>query len=178
METLTTILKPDAAACGRTINLSAIDQIAPRDYLAVHFFFRLRPDANKLRIFQQLETGLLRASREVPEVLCSVGHCANERDELELLYHSESGASVTYKDYTTGSLRNQWPHGSFDDLERAHYPYAKLDRRLVLGVGEPSDAARKPSLAVQANFIEGGLVLTTCLHVSPHATSPLRLDAS
>lgn len=166
MDTTTSIIRPDPASYGKTTRLSVIDQIAPRDYTSIHFFFRLSDDADKGSIFNNLETGLLKTAHEIPQLMCCICKADNDRDELELRYSANSGAIITYKDYTSAKLRDQWPNGrSFDDLEREHFPLSKLERHRVLAATPPPGAERLPALAVQANFIEGGLILTACLHV-------------
>lgn len=166
MDTITSIVKADPEACGRTIKLSQIDQIAPRDYV-VHFTcFRLCDGEDKERIFKRLETGLLNATKEIPQTLCSVRKCQNDREELELVYSSTSGATIVFKDYTCTRSKASWPHGSYDDLERQHFPLSKLERHLLLPLDNASEPDQFPSLALQANFIQGGLILTSCLHVS------------
>lgn len=166
MEAITSMIRPNPDLYGRTTRLSVIDQIAPRDYNSIHFFFRLPKDADKRLIFKDLEGGLLATAYQIPQLMCCICKADNDRDELELRYSAKSGATIAYRDYTSPKLRDQWPHGNFDDLEREHFPLTKLERQRVLAATPPPGAERLPALAVQANFIEGGLILTACLHVS------------
>jgi len=166
MDTTTSVIRPSPELYGKTTRLSPIDQIAPRDYNSIHFFFRLSSDADKRSMFKNLETGLLNTAHEIPQLLCCICKADNDRDELELRYSAKSGATIAYRDFTSLKLRDHWPHGDFDDLEREHFPLSKLERHRVLAATPPPGAERLPALAVQANFIQGGLILTACLHVS------------
>lgn len=175
METLTTTITPDVRVCGQTIQLSPIDQIAPRDYNVVFLFFPLDRNANKVRIFQELEVALSRTAEQVPQIVSIVRKCQNNRGELELQYNANHGAHLSLKDYTTSSTSHLWPHGSFAELESEHFPMLKLERHLLLNIDHKLKLDQYdslPGLCVQANFIEGGLILSTCLHVrqsqSPH----------
>ncbi|KAI6855387.1 hypothetical protein KC343_g688 [Hortaea werneckii] len=163
METLTSTFKPHRDRCGRPVKLSPIDQIAPRDYNIIYFFFRERPGEEKESIFRNLEQGLQATIAQIPELLCSVAERQGDRDELELVYGRDNGAAISFKDYTSGQSCEQWRHGSFQDLEREHFPYYKLESKLLLSSPElPGGQLR--CLAMQANFIPGGLILSTRLH--------------
>lgn len=169
METLTTTITPDVRICGQTIQLSPIDQIAPRDYSVAYLFFPLNHDANKVRIFQELEIALERTAETVPQIVSVVRKRQNNRGELELEYNSSHGAHLSLKDYTTTGAAPLWPHGSFSDLAKEHFPMSKLERHLLLNIDHSlslDNFDSLPGLCVQASFIEGGLILSCCLHVS------------
>lgn len=169
METLTTTITPDFRFCGQTVQLSPIDQIAPRDYNVVYSFFPLGPDANKVRIFQELEVALSRTAEQLPQVVSVVRRCQNDRGELELEYDANRGAHLSLKDYTLDSTAHLWQHGTFDDLRQQHFPMAPLERHVLLNIDQElklDNFDRIPGLCVQANFIHGGMILSCCLHVS------------
>ncbi|RMZ07908.1 hypothetical protein D0864_01896 [Hortaea werneckii] len=154
METLTSTFKPHRDRCGRPVKLSPIDQIAPRDYNIIYFFFRERPGEEKESIFRNLEQGLQATIAQIPELLCSVAERQGDRDELELVYGRDNGAAISFKDYTSGQSCEQWRHGSFQDLEREHFPYYKLESKLLLSSPElPGGQLR--CLAMQANLMLG-----------------------
>ncbi|KAI7339884.1 hypothetical protein KC367_g8190 [Hortaea werneckii] len=154
METFTSTFKPHRERCGRPVKLSPIDRIAPRDYHIIYFFFQQQPGVEKESIFQNLEQGLQATIAQIPELLCSVVERRGDRDELELVYGRENGAAICFKDYTSGQLGQQWQHGSFHDLEREHFPYYKLESRLLLATPELSGGQLR-CLAMQANFMLG-----------------------
>jgi hypothetical protein len=166
MDTLMTTIKPADRELGKTIKLNAIDQIAPRDYVPIYYFFSLPQDVDILAVYRILEQGLLRTSQEIPELMSSVCRSRNERDELELCFNHDSAATICLKDYTKPNLRQRWVPGSFKDLEQSHFDLNMLPREHVLAQTEFPDRSWQASLAMQANFIDGGLILTGCLHVS------------
>ena len=142
-----------------------IDQIAPRDYVASYFFFRLPQDTDNASVYSVLERGFHTTVQQVPELMYCVCKSKGARDELELRLHSDSGATITMKDFTFGGSDHRWMPGTFDDLERNHFPLQILPQEYVLAQTEFPGQACLPTLAMQANFIEGGLILTGCLHV-------------
>lgn len=166
METLTTTIRPDAAALGKVTKLNAIDQIAPRDYMTTYYFFRLPENADKIAIFRLLEQGLLETARQIPELMSSVCKSANDRDELELRFNHDSGATICMRDWTSPTLKHQWTPGTFDDFKREHFDLKSLPTDHVFPQTEFPGRDWQASLAMQANFIEGGMILTGCLHVS------------
>lgn len=142
-----------------------IDQIAPRDYVASYFFFRLSREQNNASVYWILEEGFHTTVQQIPDLMCCICKSEGTRDELELRLHGDSGATITMKDYTNDASNQQWTPGTFDDLERDHFPLQSLPQEHVLAQTVFPDQVCLPTLAMQANFIEGGLVLTGCLHV-------------
>jgi hypothetical protein len=166
MEIVTTTVRPCPTTLGRTTKLNMIDQIAPRDYVASYFFFRLPEDIDNTSVFHILEQGFHTAVQQFPDLMCCICKSEGGRHELELRLHEDSGATITMKDFTRGgSSSQQWTPGTFDDLERGHFPLQSLPQEHVLAQTDSPEQACLPTLAMQANFIDGGLILTGCLHV-------------
>jgi hypothetical protein len=121
MEIVTTTVRPCPTTLGRTTKLNMIDQIAPRDYVASYFFFRLPEDIDNTSVFHILEQGFHTAVQQFPDLMCCICKSEGGRHELELRLHEDSGATITMKDFTRGgSSSQQWTPGTFDDLERSH----------------------------------------------------------
>lgn len=142
-----------------------IDQIAPRDYVASYFFFRLPQNTDNASMYNVLEQGFRTTVQRVPHLMYCICKSEGLRNELELRLHDDSGATITMKDFTCSGPDQQWTPGTFDDLERNHFPLQSLPQEHVLAQTEFTGQVCLPTLAMQANFIEGGLVLTGCLHV-------------
>ena len=172
METVTTTVRPCPTTLGRTTKLSMIDQIAPRDYVASYFFFRLPQDMDNALVCDVLEQGFHTAVQHVPDLMSCICKSEGGRDELELRLHDDSGATITMKDYTRNVSDQYWSPGSFEDLEREHFPIQSLPQSHVLAQTEFPGQECLPTLAMQANFIQGGLILTGCLHVRIHPRQP------
>ncbi|KAF4465992.1 trichothecene 3-O-acetyltransferase [Fusarium albosuccineum] len=161
-----TIIHPHPNTHGQVVKLSVIDQIAPRDYISTCLFFPLVTSTDKTRIFHAFERALYNTVNDIPELACCVQkHTGNDREEVELLFHSDKGAEIHYKDYTSPGLRTLWKFGTFEQLEQDHFPLQKLPRHIVFGTSSKLvQNVRLSALVVQCNFIRGGLILGTCLH--------------
>ncbi|KAF5604183.1 trichothecene 3-o-acetyltransferase [Fusarium pseudocircinatum] len=141
-----TTVQPQPNAHGKIVKLSAIDQIAPRDYISSCLYFLVSQNEDKRHIFHLFERALVNTIIDIPELACSVRRPAeNDREEVELLFDSNQGARLNYKDYTAPELRALWKF------------VFGTSAKLVPG-------ASIPALVLQCNFISGGLILGTCLH--------------
>ncbi|KAF5239852.1 hypothetical protein FANTH_9793 [Fusarium anthophilum] len=151
---------------GQVVRLSAIDQIAPRDYISTCLFFRHSPDADRQQIFLALHRALLVTVNDIPELTCCVQkRVDSSREEVELVFDSARGVEIYYKDYSSPQLCGLWTYGNFDQLEEEHFPHSKIPRSLVFGPSAKlKDNVKLPSLIVQASFIPGGLIIGSQLH--------------
>ncbi|KPM43806.1 hypothetical protein AK830_g2727 [Neonectria ditissima] len=128
------VIRPHPDSDGQVVKLSAIDQIAPRDYMSICLFFRLASDADTEQIFSVLHKALLRSVGDIPELACCVQkRTDSSREEVELLFDSSKGVEIHYKDYTSPELRDQWTLGTFDQLEQEHFPLNKMPRHIIFG---------------------------------------------
>ncbi|KAF4452362.1 hypothetical protein F53441_4771 [Fusarium austroafricanum] len=161
-----TVIHPQPNTDGKRVKLSAIDQIAPRDYISSCLFFPLAPNANNQQIFQLFRKALVKTINDIPELACCVKkHTGNNREEVELLYDSSQGAKIHYKDYTSPELCHLWKSGPFEQLEREHFPLKGMPRHIVFGTSAKLvKDITLPALVVQCNFIPGGVILGSCLH--------------
>lgn len=166
MDAITTVVKPASSWVGQVVDLGPIDQIAPRCYMTAFFCLRLAPDVTTASIIKRLQRMIFCAVQEIPQLATTVVPRNNSREELELRYLEDSGACLTFKDYTAEHLKHEWTHGSFEDLAKADFPYKKLERRTLIDGINPNEK-NKPlvALRVQANLIPGGLLLVSALHV-------------
>ncbi|KAI6765475.1 hypothetical protein HG530_006545 [Fusarium avenaceum] len=161
-----TVIHPQPCVNGQVVKLSAIDQIAPRDYISSCLFFPLAPDADKIRIFELFKRALVKTIGDIPELACCVEKLGgNSREEVALIFDCSQGARIHYKDYTSPELCNFWQLGTFEQLEREHFPLKGMPRHIVFGTSAKLvEGISLPSLVVQCNFIPGGLILGSCLH--------------
>ncbi|KFY33730.1 hypothetical protein V494_07389 [Pseudogymnoascus sp. VKM F-4513 (FW-928)] len=165
MEAISTVVKPASSWVGQVVDLGPIDQIAPRCYNTAFFCLRLAPGIATASIIKRLQRMIFCAVQDIPQLATTVVPRNNSREELELRYLEDSGACLTFKDYTAEHLKHEWTHGSFDDLEKANFPYEKLEKRTLMA-GINSNDKNKPLMAlmVQANLIPRGLLLVCALH--------------
>ncbi|KAI8407705.1 hypothetical protein FOFC_13146 [Fusarium oxysporum] len=104
-----TTIQPQPNTHGRIVKLSAIDQIAPRDYISSCLFFPVSQNSDKRHIFHLFERALVNTISDIPELACSVRRpIGNDREEVELLFDSKQGARLNYRDYTAPELRTLW----------------------------------------------------------------------
>tara|TARA_R110002060_G_scaffold19610_5_gene26805 strand:+ start:370 stop:987 length:618 start_codon:yes stop_codon:yes gene_type:complete len=166
METITSVFKPASSLIGQVVELGPIDQIAPRCYMTTFFCLRLAPNITTASIIKRVQRMVFYAVQDIPQLLTTVVSRNNSREELELRYLEDSGACLTFKDYTSEHLKHEWTYGSFDDLAKDHFPYHKLERRtLIDGINPDEIDKHTMALKVQANLIPGGLLLVSALHV-------------
>jgi hypothetical protein len=166
MEAITAVVKPASSWIGQVIELGPIDQIAPRCYMTAFFCLRLAPDIATASIVKRVKRMIFCAVQEIPQLATTVVPRNNTREELELCYLEDSGACLTFKDYTAEHLKHEWTHGSFEDLANDHFPYEKLEsRKLIEGIKPDGKCRPLMALMVQANLIPGGLLLVSALHV-------------
>lgn len=164
MESLSSVITPESAACGQAVKLGAIDQIAPRVYITSFLFFKLPEDADIRQIHADIQRALYYTLQDIPQLMTVIRPCNNGREDLELAYDRERGCLIKFKDYvSTEEARAQWPHGTFDEMEAAYFPYSACEKSLTLAPVEEYADGCSPSLAVQTNFIQGGLVLSSQL---------------
>lgn len=126
MNTVTTTVRPCPTTLGQTTQLNMIDQIAPRDYVASYFFFRLRQNTDNASVYSVLEQGFHPTVQQVPHLMCCICESEGMRNELELRLHGDSSATITMKDFTRVVSDQQWAPGTFDELERNHFPLQSL----------------------------------------------------
>ncbi|EXK34516.1 hypothetical protein FOMG_09906 [Fusarium oxysporum f. sp. melonis 26406] len=160
-----TTIQPQLNTHGKIVKLSAIDQIAPRDYISSCLFFPVSQNSDKRHIFHLFERALVNTISDIPELACSVRRpIGNDREEVELLFDRKQGARLNYRDYTAPELRTLWKFGKFHQLEKDCFPL-HIPRHIIFGTSAKLvPGVSIPALVLQCNFIPGGLILGTCLH--------------
>lgn len=94
--------------------------------MASYFFFRLPKDTDNAAVYRLLERGLFTTVQQVPQLMSCICKSESRRDELELRFDQNCGATISMKDFTTARLKSQWSPSNFDDLEREHFPLKKV----------------------------------------------------
>ncbi|KAF5716905.1 trichothecene 3-o-acetyltransferase [Fusarium mundagurra] len=155
-----TTIQPQPSAHGKIVKLSAIDQIAPRDYISSCLYFPVSQNADKRHISHLFERALVSTIVDIPELACSVRRpIENDREEVELLFDSNQGARLNYKDYTAPELRTLWKFGTFHQLERDYFPL-DIPRHIVFG----TSAKLVPGASIPALHVAGDGVCNFILH--------------
>lgn len=113
----------------------------------------------------RLKQGLALTLSEIPFIGGCVVPEGGERGRVQIQVGEGSGVRFSYRNYTEELPQNAWQN-SYNKLKAAYFPIS------ALGPGKFSPLATVPTsptpavMAVQANFINEGLLLTTCIHHS------------
>ncbi|KAH9217559.1 transferase [Leptodontidium sp. 2 PMI_412] len=150
-------IKPQSAV---EIKLSPLDLNMPRLYGARWILcFPLPADADKAVVFENLKKGLAHTIASIPWLSGDVGPeiGSDPKDGRLQVLEGKGGVEFIYKD-----LSSILP--SYAELEKYNFTFSKLTTPLV----SPLQVIQQtqPVFAAQANFIQGGLLLTIGLHHS------------
>lgn len=130
-----------------------------RLYTQLTFCIPITNDAPDRRaaIVEILRDGFHLLSASFPWV---AGNVVNERGTFKIKRDEENASRVTVKD-----LRQHPSFPTWDVLQRSNFPFSMLDETIIaprktLAVQDPTKEEALPVFLIQANFIEGGLLLT------------------
>ena len=157
-------VKPSRIIKSEVIQLAPPDQFMVRIYLPFILCFRLNAPADPRKVYWELQCGLSDALAEFPFYAGQLVLSDAVRDRLEIRVSSEDGVCFKYNDLTSSKLQPPFP--TFNDLEQEHFPASKLDPSLAFMDQIFPTSATNPCLLLQANFIEGGLLLAFRPHHS------------
>ncbi|KAH6855928.1 hypothetical protein B0I37DRAFT_366133 [Chaetomium sp. MPI-CAGE-AT-0009] len=157
------------------IHLSVLDQQAQRHYAKPVLFFKLDHEGMNDPVIDHLREALSVALSETPDFASTVAPVpGSTRKELQLQLNPESGASWRVVDHTAEANRDAWMYGTFDELAAKDFSLTDvaLERLVNPALVDISEDVRElPSLSIQVNLIEGGLILAVCWH---HTVSDAR----
>ena len=162
MATTSVFIQPKSPLVPEIIKLSPIDQFTIRIYVATLLIFKLSPDSSHDTICSQLQHGLGELLNDMPFLAGNVVEENKERGTLELEIPENAGVLFNMKDMADPK---NGPIHDFDSLKRAWFPSSLLGQ-LTVGPVEFVPGPVAPCLAVQANFIHGGLILAVYIHHS------------
>ncbi|KAF1829174.1 hypothetical protein BDW02DRAFT_510595 [Decorospora gaudefroyi] len=148
----------------RRFALNAMDNAMPRFYANFILTFGLNPGINFSEVHNLLQASLDTASEELPIFRRRVFSVASDekclsRGRLEAREHADWTPQVIFND-----LSASWPE--YEDLVDEGLPQDSLDgAQLVPSVHAKWDLDGEGAAGciVQANFIQGGLLLSVCL---------------
>lgn len=161
MTTTNTFVRPSASLVPETIKLSPIDQFTNRVYTPLLLVFKL-DEALRDVICHDLKLGLANLINDIPFLAGNVILEDEESGNLQIDIPEDPGVMFKVKemlDSAKGSMLD------FDALEKAAFSSSFFDPSEIGPIDfVPEPVA--PVLAVQANFIRGGLVLASYIHHS------------
>ncbi|KAH7310061.1 transferase [Rhexocercosporidium sp. MPI-PUGE-AT-0058] len=142
------------------LKLSPLDLNMPRLYGARWILcFPLPADTDKAIVFETLKKGLAHTIASIPWLAGDVGPeiGSDPKDGRIQVVGGKGGVEFIYKD-----LSSKLP--SYAELKKDNFTFSKLTTPLVSPLQVIQQA--QPVFAAQANFIQGGLLLTTGYHHS------------
>ncbi|KAL4811208.1 transferase family-domain-containing protein [Aspergillus unguis] len=143
-------------------SLTALERIGPKGYLRYVFPFQLEDNYDIDEAARILQAGYESLTQRIPVVGSEAVPDTESKQAGVLKFQPYEDNKIVIKD-----LRTEYP-SSYADLKSKAFPVAAFDadtfcRRSVW----PVAGERLPISLVQANFIQGGVVLTWCiLHMS------------
>ncbi|KAM5358303.1 hypothetical protein ACJZ2D_015402 [Fusarium nematophilum] len=142
--------------------LTPLDMNMPRVYGARWILcFPLPPGTSTAQVYENLKEGLARTIRSIPWIAGKVGPEEGQdpkRNRIQVV-DSPMGLKFPCRDLT-GILP------PYPELKKEGFPLSKLSTAQVGPIGALPQGAEQQVLAVQANFMEGGLLLTVGVHHS------------
>jgi trichothecene 3-O-acetyltransferase len=155
----------DASRIGHVIRLSSIDHCMPRAYIRVCLAFRLPPLVSVDKALTGLGRFLTRTVEAAP-FLAGYVHPSSENDSaigrVELRFTEEdvrTFPAIQTRQYTSEEM--PW---TYDELSEKGLPPSAIRPDLVSALPENTNDGRAPVFRVQANIIEGGLIVSIYLH--------------
>ncbi|KAI1205734.1 uncharacterized protein F4807DRAFT_442098 [Annulohypoxylon truncatum] len=156
----------------RKFELSAMDNVMPRFFISLIFTFRLKDEATYEQVLDALRKSLVNASEELPLLRrrafeIPVSDSNKTIGRLEAREHVDWTPEVGSND-----LSAVYP--DYDELMDEGLPQDMMDGELILPPGRKSIdlEAGTPLFLVQANYVEGGLILgVSMLHSLVDGTS-------
>ena len=144
------------------LHISTIEQAAPRAYIRTLFFYQLPENYSKDTTSTILREGLTATLKSIP--LLSAEIVLNEGEERK-----QRGKLTIRPSKFTHFYEADYRHGSsfpwtYEQLKRKNFPTGPLSGELLFPWSNlPDLTTAKPVFGVQANFIDGGLILGLCI---------------
>lgn len=151
-------------------NLTPLDLLMPRTYvIGITLSWPISRRVNIEDVYNHLKVGLRQTINEIPFVGGSVVPAYSPgRFHVETLPEDFEGDQLIFKDLRSGS-GNTWPH-SYKSLRKAGFPSIPFTDECLTPSKRYISKERIPVIAVQANFIDGGLILhLSVLHTASDA---------
>lgn len=143
--------------------LTPIDMHMPRIYGTRWILaFPIEGNEETGAIFSQLREALAYTAQKVPWICGNVVATKDsdvDRGRIEVRGQG-LGIPFTFKDIATSEAN----YPTYVALKSAHFPLRELATSQLSPVGVLPDVDNPPAFAAQANFIDGGLLLTICAH--------------
>ena len=150
--------------------VSAVQKLTPLDMNMPRLYgvrwilcFPLDSAADKQDIYNDLKTGLAHTIAAIPWTAGAIQQetASNPEDSRIQVVDGDSGIHLKFNDLT---VSEGFP--SYEHLRAANFPLSELSTAQLSPLGVMPDSAVVPVMAAQANFVDGGLLLTAGAHHS------------
>ena len=157
-------VKPAKPAPRQDVALSPADQQMPDEYVCVLMLFPLPTISEIQAVYSKLKAGLSLTLAEFPFLggyLARDEGAAGERYQIKL--EGNHGVKLICRDLTAPESEGGFKY-SYSGLKRNRFPCSAFDPEKTQPVPFIATKANPAVMAIQANFIRGGLILSICLH--------------
>ncbi|KAH7127955.1 transferase, partial [Dactylonectria estremocensis] len=139
--------------------LTSLDMNMPRLYGARWVLcFPLQPSADTAQVYQDLQVGLAHTIKSIPWIAGTVAPEEGQDPKHNRIQVVDSSIGVKFPSCDlTGTLP------SYEELKKENFPLSKLSAAQLGPIGVFAEGP-PPVMAAQANFIQGGLLLTVGVH--------------
>jgi trichothecene 3-O-acetyltransferase len=145
-------------------DLTPLDMNMPRLYGTRWILcFSLESEVDHWQVFDELKSALAHTICEFPWICGQVGpEVADPTSGKVEVVDGDGGVHLKFNELTGTDA--QFP--SFEELKACSFPLSKLSSTDLSPIGVMPTEQYNPVFAAQANFINGGLLLTVCAHHS------------
>lgn len=123
--------------------------------------FPLPPGTDKAQVYENLKEGLAHTIRSIPWVAGKVGPEKGQDPKYNRIQVVNSSAGVKFPFHDLTAILPP-----YTQLKEERFPLSKLLTAQLGPMGALPEGSDQPVMAAQANFIEGGLLLTVGVHHS------------
>ncbi|OAL26593.1 hypothetical protein AYO20_10017 [Fonsecaea nubica] len=161
-----TALEPyDHPGSDHVIQLSSIEHCMPRSYIRICFAYRLPSSEALPEVVEKLNRFVRKTVDAKPYLsgyVVAVDNPGNRVGAVEIRF-----SDTDFLEYPNVSVRRftceEFPY-TYDEICERGLPPSVIKPELVSALGESADEHRAPVFRVQANVVEGGIIVSVYLH--------------
>ena len=158
------VVKPAKPAPAQVVALSPADEHMADTYICYLMLFPLSPSSNNQEVYSTLKTGLSLTLSEIPFIggyLASVAGAGGTRFQIRI--DKDYGMRLVYRDFTAPDTQAKFKY-SYAELKEDLFPVSAFKPGELMPVPFTAQTPEPAVMAVQTNFINGGLIMCVCLH--------------
>lgn len=160
----TDFVKPAKPVPPQVVALSPADQIMTDEYICYLMLFPFSTSSDNQAVYSGLKAGLSLTLSEIPSIggyLTRDEGAAGER--LQITIDENPGVRLIYRNLTTPDSQTRFKY-SYHELKQDNFPCSAFDQEITMPVPFSVTKPDPAVMAIQTNFIHGGLILSICVH--------------